>query len=295
MNDDELREHLRTTLDAVRPDQPDLAVLRRIARRRRRRLQATAATLGLLLIAGAGVGIAAATTSNSGRAQVVTAHGQTFDSTVTVLCGKGDSGQTITAYVQLSVGQTLALQQCPTPHDLILVGGDVLRRTGDLTFRAASVGSAAVSFTGPAPACQAVPAGAAPPPSCLAVVHHFDVTVTSGSMSRQPGPAPMATAESGHPTPGPGLVTTPCEGGRVSVAVGDPLHLIDCPVGFDAHVDDSAVLAPGSAPATFNAMNPGTTNVELYVKPQCSPGTMCPRYVRDLGTLVVTVTSRAGP
>ncbi|HEX7354373.1 MAG TPA: hypothetical protein VF288_06015 [Mycobacteriales bacterium] len=57
-------------------------------------------------------------------------------------------------------------------------------------------------------------------------------------------------------------------------------------------MDDPSVLAPGASASTFTALKPGTTNVELYVSRVCTPGTMCPKYVRDLGTLVVTVSPR---
>jgi hypothetical protein len=173
MNDDELRDHLRSTLEPVSSPTPELARLRRVARRRRQRRQFTAGGLGLLLIAGAGIGIAEATTGHSGRA-----------------------------------------------------------------------------------------------------------TVSVGPASRGPS-GPTA----------PGNVNAPCKGGRVTVPVGDQLRLENCPVGLSSHVDDPTVLAAGDKPDTFAAKNDGTTNVELYVKPQCSPGTMCPQYIRGLGTLVVTVTS----
>ena len=97
------------------------------------------------------------------------------------------------------------------------------------------------------------------------------------------------------PISGAQLRTAPCRGGHITLPVGDQLTLTDCPAGLSSHVDDPSVLAAGTTPAVFTAVRAGTTKIELYVKPQCSPGTMCPRYVRDLGTLVVTVTSRAGP
>ncbi|MGH3745604.1 MAG: hypothetical protein ACRDTP_12160, partial [Mycobacteriales bacterium] len=178
------------------------------------------------------------------------------------------------AQISLRVGQSLRVGPCPESGvksvGPVLLKGHVLTQVARQTFRADRGGTAAlqIQFTG---ACNA-PAGVA----CTAEGRLFGtITVTVI------GPSTPFVSE---------LVTTACKGGRVSMFAGDRLSLTDCPTGLSSHIDDTSVLRPGPTASTFTARQMGTTNVELFVKPVCSPGMMCPQYVRDLGALVVTVT-----
>lgn len=264
MNDDELRDHLWSTLEPVSSPTPELARLRRIARRRRRRQQGTAAALGLLLLAGAGVGIAEATSGNPGRSEVTALTPSPDPADVTIPC--------TSAQVALQVGQTLHVAPCPDDgaHTVgaVPVMGTAIARIGRETFQAEERGASTlqIEYTG----C-AGPRGT-PCTADQRLIGTIVVTVGPTYVKDSP-PEPVA-----------------CKGGRVSVRVGQQLDLTDCPVGLQSSIDDPSVIASAGAPNVFAAIKPGTTNVELFVKPQCSPGMMCPQYVRDLGTLVVTVT-----
>ncbi|HEY5335836.1 MAG TPA: hypothetical protein VIJ71_07415 [Mycobacteriales bacterium] len=262
MKDDELGDHLWSTLEPVSSPTPELARLRRIARRRRRRLQGTAAALGLLLLAGAGVGIAEATNSNSGGA-VVTARSPS-PADLTIPCR--------TAEVSLQVGHTVDVAPCPDVSGHIVgavpAAGTALSQTGRSTFHADQRGTAVL---------QIEYVGCAGPPltPCLSDQRLIGtITITVGPKYLKGAPPEQV----------------PCKGGSVTVLIGQEFDLTKCPVGLQSKVDDPSVLAPGSVASEFTAKKAGTTNVELFVKPQCSPGMLCPQYVRDLGTLIVTVT-----
>jgi hypothetical protein len=281
MNDDELRDHLRSTLEPVSSPTPELARLRRLARRRRRRLQGTAAGLGLLLIAGAGVGIAEATSSGSGRAVLTTAPRQ--NTTAMVSC---DTAMHDTASIKVAQGQVLTLTDCPDGSYTMLSGGGVLIAEGVLKFRAAKVGTTDLELT--FRSCANAPASVRPECVGGTEIYSFAVTVTPAPTSPQ-SPQPIVTSVGSRAaTP---VVTAPCKGGHIGMFSGSELILADCPVGVSSHVDDPTVLTAGTSPNSFTATKAGTTNVELFVKPQCASGMLCPQYVRALGTLVVTVTA----
>lgn len=174
------------------------------------------------------------------------------------------------ARVNLAVGQEMTVVGC-SPDQRTRSGtgspGTVLQQAGPWTFRAVAGGGAVVAISQPCPSghnCFAAPNSA------------VGITVNVGSNWQHLPPE----------------IEPPCQGGRVTVSVGYGLMLTNCPAGVTSTIDVPSVLAHGGTANTFTAVGPGTTNVELYVKPVCSPGMLCPQYVRDLGTLVVTVIPR---
>lgn len=278
MNDDELRAHLRSTLEPVSSPTPELARLRRLARRRRRRLQATAGGLGLLLVAGAAIGIAVAVTTSGGpdRVTVRPAATRSVASRLAIPCVPAPGSSNV-RHVTLSVGQTLSLTACPPGATASMLAGGGLSAAGSFSYLAVRPGTSAVRVN--FAMCAALPGTARP--DCFGGLAEVNVEVNVG----RPG-ATESAAKGVPPEP------VACTGGRVNVLVGQQLDLEDCPAGLSSHIDDPSVLAPGDSASTFTALKPGTTNIELYVSPVCTPGTMCPKYVRDLGTLVVTVSPR---
>ena len=114
MNGDELRDHLRTTLERVGGQRPDVRALRAAAGRRTRRNRLAAAVVAVLVLGAAGGGIAAATTGGSSQQVRAVGSGTTpSDQTsrsprsgITVDCD--DLGT-----VSMRVGQAIEITGCP--------------------------------------------------------------------------------------------------------------------------------------------------------------------------------------
>jgi hypothetical protein len=104
------------------------------------------------------------------------------------------------------------------------------------------------------------------------------------------GATSSTSVGSAPPTPASGTGTAvpmACGSGRTTVTVGRVIAVEDCAAGVTAKAGNGGLSAAGDD--RFRAVRAGATSIVLSAGPSCSPGTLCPQYLRFVGVISVTV------